>query len=193
MALKALKKVRFCCCYCCCTCKKTVSVELHPSINPLLSLTESLTDDKSSFSSSVPLSTSRQHECISPSRSRDDLSVMDRTRDTKLHSPPALECFIIPSFGEDPPSDVAVKLKLSGKMASKFLKGVGEDLDIIQQLIKEDENKQLYEVRFMCHFAQKKVEEFEKAISEAMKDLKVKTRKGCKYNACTLICMYLYM
>ena len=36
----------------------------------------------------------------------------------------------------------------------------------------------------MCHFAQKKVEEFKKAISEAMKVLKLKSQKGCKYNAC---------
>ena len=183
MALKALKKVRCCCC--CCTCKKTVSVD--PSINssgPLLSLSsESVTDDELSHSGTVY--DSRQHEYISLSRSRDDLSIMDRTQDTKLHSPPELDCFIIPSFGEDPPSDVAVKLKLSGKMASKFLKGVEEDFDIIQQLIQEDDKKQLRGVRLMCHFAQKKVKEFKEEIRKAMEDLKLKTQKGCKCNTCT--------
>jgi hypothetical protein len=99
----------------------------------------------------------------------------DRTRDTK-HSPPALECFVIPSFGKDPPRNVA------DKMASDFLEGVGEDFDIIQRLIKEDDTKQLHEVRLMCHFAQKKVREFKKAIEDAMKNIKLKhTHKGCKY------------
>ena len=98
---------------------------------------------------------------------------------------PKLECFIIPSFGEDLPGNVAVKLKMSDKMASEFLKGIEKDFDIIQQLIEDDDNKQLRVVQFMCHFSQKKVEEFKKAIGDAMKNIKLKrtpTQKGCKYN-----------
>ena len=141
--------------------------------------TFSWTDSEPSRSQSMHNMTScdhSQHERYNTYR------VDKRVQDVKL-SPPALKCFIIPSFGEDPPDNVAVKLKMSDKMASDFLKGVGEDFDIIQQLIKEDDNKQLYEVRLMCHFAQKKVKEFKKAIGDAMKSLKLKhTQKGCKYN-----------
>lgn len=115
-----------------------------------------------------------QHERISLSSSWQDLTVAQS---------PELDCIIIPSFGEDPPGNVAIKLKMSGKMSSKFLEGVGEDLDIIQQLIIEDNTKHLREVRLMCHFAQKKVREFKKKIRETMKDLKQKrAQKGCKYS-----------
>ena len=92
---------------------------------------------------------------------------------------PELQCFIIPSFGKDPPDNVAVK-----KMAGDFLKGVGDDFDIIQHLIKSDGHKYIYQVDFMCHFAQKKVAVFKKAIGDAMKDLRLqRTQKGCKYCA----------
>ena len=87
---------------------------------------------------------------------------------------PQLDCFIIPSFGKDTPDNVAVK-----KMAGDFLKGVGDDFEIIKQLVKNDSCKHLYEVEFMCHFAQKKTADFTKTIEDAMKDLKMK-RKGCK-------------
>ena len=87
---------------------------------------------------------------------------------------PQLDCFIIPSFGKDTPDNVAVK-----KMAGDFLRGVGKDYDLIKQLIKQDECKHLYEVEFMCHFAQKEVVVFKKTIKDAMADLKMK-RKGCK-------------
>jgi hypothetical protein len=122
-----------------------------------------------------------QHEQISFSSSWHGLSV-DATRYIQPN-PPALECFIIPSFGEGPPGDVAVKRKISDKMATKFLEGVGEDFDIIQELIKEDDTKQLLEVRLMYYFAQKKVEDFKKEIGDAMKSLKLEpAQKGCKYN-----------
>ena len=176
MARKALKFF-CCCCRCVCCCKPRESA-LHQSIKHSGSRSY-----KSYKYESLPLHSdcdSSEHEGVSLSGSWQDLTV-----DATQPSPPALECFIIPSFGEDPPGNVAVKLKMSDKMASKFLKGVGEDLDTIQQLIKEDDKKQLYEVRLMCHFAQKKVEEFKKAIGDAMKNIKLKrtpTQKGCKYN-----------
>lgn len=65
------------------------------------------------------------------------------------------------------------------KMAGNFLRGVGDDFGIIKQLIREDICKQLYEVEFMCHFAQKDVATLKKTITDAMADLKMK-RKGCK-------------
>lgn len=65
---------------------------------------------------------------------------------------PKLECFIIPSFGKEPPTNVAVK-----KASSDFLKGVGDDLKIIQGLIGKDYQKELGNVTLMCHFVQEKV------------------------------------
>ena len=171
MAVKALKS----CCCCCCEQPSHPSNEIR--LESVAGSLQSLTDSEHSLSHSLTSYDHSQRKRIRTSSFRGD----DRARDVKPS--PLLECFVIPSFGEDPPKDVAVKLKVheSDKMASEFLKGVGEDFDIIQQLIKEDDNKQLYEVSFMCHFAQKKVEVFKKAISEAMKDLKLKPQKGCKH------------
>ena len=184
--------------FCCCCCEQTSSFEefdtsvdeFDPSINPsehktILRYPQSASlICYGSIKSPMNYDRSQGYEKVSLYSSWQDLS-LDATRYNIQPSPPALECFIIPSFGEDPPGNVAVKLKMSDKMASKFLKGVGEDLDIIQKLIMEDDNKQLLEVRLMCHFAQKKVEEFKKAIGDAMKNIKLKrtsTQKGCKYN-----------
>ena len=179
MAVKALKRL----CYCCCCCEQTVSLGepsysfINRSEILLACSSQSLTDSEPSRSHSM---TSYDHSQRERSRTGSFREV-DRARDIKP-SPP-LECFIIPSFGEDPPDNVAVKLKITDKMASDFLEGVGEDFDIIQKLIMEDDNKQLREVRLMCHFAQKTVKEFKKAIEDAMKNLKLKhTQKGCKYN-----------
>lgn len=98
---------------------------------------------------------------------------------------PQLDCFIIPSYGKDPPDNVAVK-----KMAGDFLKGVGDDFEIIKQLIKNDSGKDLYDVEIMCHFAQKRPIEFTKTIESAMIDLKMK-RKGCKFIDIVFIAMYV--
>ena len=161
---------------CCCPHSSTPQLgdnELHLSIR-------TLTDSEPSRSHSMTSFDRVQRDRIRTSSFRVD----DRARDVKPSTP--LECFIVPSFGEDPPDNVAVKLTMSDKMASKFLKGVEKDFDIIQKLIMEDDTKQLLEVRLMCHFAQKKVEEFKKAIGDAMKNLKLKhTQKGCKYNKYT--------
>ena len=167
---------------CCCSRSSTP----QPSANESHHLsTSSLTDSESSRSQSMHNMT--LHD-VSQCERHHPLSFQgQRARDVEP-SPPALECFIIPSFGEDPPDNVAVKLKITDKMANNFLEGVGKDFNIIQQLIKEDDTKQLLEVRLMCHFAQKKVKEFKKAIGDAMKCLKLKhTQKGCKYNK------YLYL
>ena len=184
MAVKALKKL--CRCY---NCGQTPSVEeevLYPSINPskrVLSISA-----VTSFESSTESESSRcysMNSSIGYDRSRNERNftkscgVDDGARDVKQS--PELECFIIPSFGQDPPGNVAIK----PKMSDDFLEGVGEDFDIIQQLITEDGRKQLREVRLMCHFSQKKVEEFKKKIGDAMKSLKLKheKRKGCKFNS----------
>ena len=176
MAVKALKRL----CYCCC--EQTVSLEEQScsSINRseilLTCSSQSLTDSEPSRSHSM---TSYYDHSQREHNHTNSFRVDDRARDIKP-SPP-LECFVIPSFGEDPPDNVAVKLTISDKMANKFLKGIEKDFDIIQQLIMEDDNKQLREVRLMCHFAQKTVKEFKKAIGDAMKNLKLKhTQKGCK-------------
>lgn len=92
---------------------------------------------------------------------------------------PKLECFIIPSFGKEPPTNVAVK-----KASSDFLKGVGDDLKIIQGLIGKDKEKELGNVQIMCHFEQVKLASFLRIIEDRMKDLKLKSadngQKGCK-------------
>ena len=95
-------------------------------------------------------------------------------------SNPELECFIIPSFGKEPPTNVAVK-----KASSDFLKGVGDDLKIIQGLIEKDPQKGLVNVTIMCHFEQVKLASFTRIIEDRMKDLKLKSadkgQKGCEY------------
>lgn len=91
------------------------------------------------------------------------------------HKRSHLHCFIVPSFGKDPPDNVAVK-----KMAGDFLRGVGDDFEIIKQLIKNDSCKHLYDVEIMSYFAQKKPSDFTKIIEDAMIDLKMK-HKGCKF------------
>ena len=92
---------------------------------------------------------------------------------------PKLECFIIPSFGKEPPTNVAVK-----KASSDFLRGVGDDLKIIQGLIGKDYQKELVNVTIMCHFEQVKLAIFTGIIEDRMKDLKLKSadngQKGCK-------------
>ena len=97
---------------------------------------------------------------------------------------PKLECIIVPSFGKDPPSNVVLK-----KASSDFLKGVGDDFKIIQDLIGKDQQKELGRVQLMCHFEQVKLADFTKMIKDRMQDLKLKRaenaendRKGCKYN-----------
>ena len=92
---------------------------------------------------------------------------------------PKLECFIIPLFGKEPPTNVAVK-----KASSDFLRGVGDDLKIIQGLIGKDCQKELVNVTIMCHFEQVKLAIFTRIIEDRMKDLKLKSadngQKGCK-------------
>ena len=92
---------------------------------------------------------------------------------------PKLECFIIPSFGKEPPTNVAVK-----KASSDFLKGVGDDMKIIQGLVGKDDEKDLGSVQIMCHFEQVKLASFTRIIEDRMKDLKLKSadngQKGCK-------------
>lgn len=186
MAMKAFKKV--CCCY-----KQTLSFEesSHSPSEQLLAVTsfESLTKKESSLCRSMNLSITYDPSLCERNLTG-SLRVDDGAQDIKQS--PLLECFIIPSFGEDPPDNVAAKLKMSDKMASNFLKGVEKDFDIIQRLINKDGSKQLRKVKLMCHFAKKKVEEFIEEIGDAMKDLKLKPQKGCKYNTCT-ICTYMYM
>ena len=89
---------------------------------------------------------------------------------------PKLECFIIPSFGREPPINVARK-----KASSDFLKGVGDDMKVIQGLIEKDYQKDLVNVTIMCHFEQVKLASFMRTIEDRMKDLKLKSGdKGCK-------------
>ena len=89
---------------------------------------------------------------------------------------PKLECFIIPSFGREPPTNVARK-----KASSDFLKGVGDDMKVIQGFIEKDYQKDLVNVTIMCHFEQVKLASFTRIIEDRMKDLKLKSAdKGCK-------------
>ena len=92
---------------------------------------------------------------------------------------PKLDCFVIPSFGKDPPANVAPK-----KASNSFLEGVADDLTIIQQLIRKDDQKELGNVELMCHFKQVKLANFTKIIEDRMTDLKLNSadngQKGCK-------------
>ena len=95
---------------------------------------------------------------------------------------PKLECIIVPSFGKDLPSNMVPK-----KESSDFLRGVGDDFKIIQDLIGKDQQKELDRVQLMCPFEQVKLAEFKKMIEDKMQDLKLKRaenvendRKGCK-------------
>ena len=177
-AMSIIKKI------CCCCCKQTVSLEettcpskqllvqsggsVYSSGSPVHSLTVSL-ESYSSHCCSVTSSIGyeRNHNFSKSLRKADNGASCTNS----LH----LECFIIPSFGKDPPDNVAVK-----KMAGDFLRGVEDDFEIIQQLIKDDSQKRLFEVKFMCHFAQENVAKFKRRIKSALQELKME-QKGCKY------------
>ena len=176
---------------CCCCCKQTISYEnpadhsINPSEHVLLVQpggNEYLSGTPASSSSISSQSyTSRYHSMASSigyERCQYEHSVTRSCRgddEAKCTYSPPLKCFVIPSFGKDPPGNVALK-----KMAGDFLKGVREDFQTIQQLIKEDGYKQLLEVEFMCHFAQNKVATFKERIKDAMQTLNL-DRIGCKY------------
>lgn len=55
---------------------------------------------------------------------------------------PKLECIIVPSFGTNLPNNVVPK-----KASTDFLKGVGDDFKIIQELISKDQQKELVRVQ----------------------------------------------
>ena len=55
---------------------------------------------------------------------------------------PKLECIIVPSFGTNLPNNVVPK-----KASTDFLKGVGDDFKIIQELISKDQQKDWLEFR----------------------------------------------
>ena len=90
----------------------------QPSVNELHHLSNSTLADSVPSRSHSMTSHTYDHTCSQGECTRTNSFQDVRAQDIKP-SPP-LECFIIPSFGEDPPEDVAVKLKLSDKMASKF-------------------------------------------------------------------------
>ena len=117
------------------------------------------------------------------------------SRKISVENSPQLECVIVPSFGIDPPENVAVK-----KSAGDFLQGVGDDLNNIQRLMREDDNKELVNVQLMCHFERVKVATFLHRIEEIMQHLRLNedNEKGCKFMY-TLVhvhvhvqCMYMY-
>ena len=99
--------------------------------------------------------------------------------DEKAACTPKLECFVIPSFGKDPPTNVAVK-----KASNDFLGGVVNDLTTIQRLIGKDDQKELGNIELLCHFKQEKLANFTRIIEDRMKDLKLNGadigKKGCK-------------
>jgi hypothetical protein len=67
------------------------------------------------------------------------------------------------------------------KASSDFLKGVGDDLKVIQGLIEKDYQKDLVNVTILCHFEQVKLAKFKEIIEDRMKDLILKREdKGCK-------------
>ena len=97
---------------------------------------------------------------------------------------PNLRCLVFPSFGDALPSDAAKK------KSTAFLAGVGDDMKVIQRLIKEDKNKSLDEVRMMCHFQQMNVQQCKSLIEDLMKDtiLDIQSKNGSKF-VCATACM----
>lgn len=80
---------------------------------------------------------------------------------------PKLECIIVPSFGTNLPNNVVPK-----KASTDFLKGVGDDFKIIQELISKDKQKELVRVQIMCHFEQVKLAKFTKMIKDRISRFK---------------------
>ena len=70
------------------------------------------------------------------------------------------------------------------KASNDFLRGVADDLTIIQQLIRKDDQKELGNVELMCHFKQETLAHFTNNIEDRMTDLKLNSadngQKGCK-------------
>ena len=89
---------------------------------------------------------------------------------------PDLDCLIITSYGDSPPPGVAEKQK------STFLKGVGKDSDIMQNLIYQDDHKVSAKVMLVCHFKQETVEACKEEIKQKMDNIKLKSQKGRKYS-----------
>ena len=141
----------------------------HHSLHESRSV-QSSTDSLESFSDSWLPETRRKQVCTYRQQ---------RSRKVSVEESPQLECIIVPSFGIDPPENVAVK-----KTAGDFLQGVGDDLINIQRLMREDENKELVNVQLMCHFERVKVATFLQIIKEIMQRLRLNgnNKKGCKLN-----------
>lgn len=87
---------------------------------------------------------------------------------------PKLECLIVPSFGSRPSCEVVEKKKCD------FLRGVGKDLEIIQNLIERDLQKDLVRVKLRCPFEQVEVVNCIKMIEEKMKDLKLRDKSNSR-------------
>ena len=96
-------------------------------------------------------------------------------RERERRMKPQLECVIVPSFGTDLPSNVAVK-----KSAGDFLQGVGDDLKIIQRMIGDDSDKELASVELMCHFERVKVSTFLERIRDIMTRLRLSSTSSKK-------------
>ena len=177
---------------CCCCCKQTLPETACQSLNPserdpLVRSEDCSMSDPMAHSLTASLE-SRSSRCSSNSstgyergqyKHGNTRSLRKSDNEATHTNGPQLECVIIPSFGKNPPDNVAVK-----KMTGDFLRGVEDDFEIIQQLIKDDSQKRLFEVKFMCHFAQENVAKFKRRIKSAMQELKMEHtgKKGCEYN-----------
>ena len=99
-----------------------------------------------------------------------------------------LDCLIIPSFGDSPPSDVKKK-----KGTGTFLYGVKDDLKAIQKLLLDDKNKQLVGIEFMCHFMKVDISSFLTNVEDLMQRIKFESsdgsQKGCEYSVCIFVCL----
>ena len=99
---------------------------------------------------------------------------------------PRLQSLVFTSFGDALPSDAAKK------KSTAFLAGVGNDMKVIQRLIKDDDLKNLVQVKMTCHFEQMNVQECNSVIENLMKDTILKSQdtilksqdEGSKYLSC---------
>ena len=86
----------------------------------------------------------------------------------KARENPKLSCLIIGSHGDLPLPGAVAKRKVGG-----FLYGIGEDLDIIQSLVGQDENKELSAVSRKILDNEKELAVYKKEIKKAMTSVKI--------------------
>ena len=182
-----------CCCYCCCSlltwCSNSRPRQLQVDVDTHELLPQQEKDDcyppyEDGTTISLPgiLESSSNKRLSSPTTSMKEFSMSEKRtyRIVNEGVEPKLKCLVVPSYGDRLLPTVAAK-----ESGGDFLKGVGEDSDIIQELIGKDSHKDLIHVQAMFPHKQVKLEEFLSNIERKMMTIKLKKfskpQKGRKY------------